>query len=119
MKISYKDLSDDLNIVMEAQKSDPLEKYSVDIEGTMKTLPAMRVLNIIDGTQSFEERAQFVKELLIGCKVTVYKEDKKTVEVGVTQGMEWWAVEQFNQDPLALRYLITAIYTRFLKKYVA
>ena len=46
-------------------------------------------------------------------------EDKKTVEVGVTQGLEWWAVEQFNQDPLALRYLITAIYTRFLKKYVA
>ena len=31
MKISYKDLSDDLNTVLEAQKSDPLEKYSVDI----------------------------------------------------------------------------------------
>lgn len=119
MKITYKDLSEDLNAVLEAQKKDPLEKYSVDIEGELKAPPALKVLSIMDSANSFEERAQFVKELLQGCRVTVYKEGKKSFDVGITQGVEWWAVDGFNADPLALRYLITSVYTKFLKKYVA
>ena len=118
-KIGYKDLTEDLTKVAEAQKKDPLEKYSIDIEGTMKNPPAMKVLNVLDGSESFEDRAQFVKELLNGCKVTVYKNDKKIAEIGVTQGMEWWSVDELNADPLAFRYIVIAVYTRFLKKYVA
>ena len=41
MKITYKDLTDDLNAVLEAQKKDPLERYSVDIEGNMKTMSTL------------------------------------------------------------------------------
>ena len=119
MKITYKDLQEDLEAVAKAQEKDPFERYSLDIEGTMKTLPAMKVLSVIEGVQSFEERAQFVKEVLLGCRVTIYKDDKKSVEVGVTQGMEWWSVSEFNQDPFALRFLVMSVYTKFLKKYVA
>lgn len=119
MKYSYKDLEEDLDVVLKAKEKDPLEKYSLELEGTMNTLSPMKVLDAIDGFQSFEERAQFVKELLEGCKVTVYKEDKKIVDVGVTKGMQWWAIEQFNQYPLALRCIVTSVYTMFLKKYVA
>lgn len=119
MKITYKDLKDDLEAVVKAQEKDPLERYSIDIEGTMKTMPATKVLSIIDNAGSFEERAQFVKELLQGCKVSIYKDDKKTFDVAINAGIEWWAVDGFNQDPMALRYLVTVIYTRFLKKYTA
>lgn len=119
MKITYKELIDDLNAVEEAQKKDPLSRYSVEIEGNMKTCSAMRVLNVIEGLESFEERAQFVKELLQGCKVVLFKDDKKLFELGITGGVEWWAVEEFNKDPLALRYLVTVVYTKFLKKYMA
>lgn len=119
MKITYKEMNEDLDIVLEAQKKDPLEKYSVEIEGELKTPTALRVLSIMDGAKSFEERAQFVKELLQGCQVTIFKNDKKEFSLGVTQGVEWWAVSGFNADPLALRYLVTSVYTKFLKKYIA
>lgn len=119
MKYTYKDLTDDLNAVVEAQKKDPLERYSVDIEGNMKSMPATKVLNIIDNAVNFEERAQFVKELLQGCRVTIYKDEKKTFDVAINNGVEWWAIDGFNEDPMALRYLVTVVYTRFLKKYTA
>ena len=119
MKLTYKDLTDDLAEVVKAQEKDPLERYSVDIEGNMKTMPAVKVLNVIDQAGTFEERAQFVKELLKGCKVSVYKDDKKTFDVAINNGVEWWAIDGFNADPMALRYLVTAVYTRFLKKYTA
>ena len=119
MKLTYKDLTDDLTKVAEAQTKDPMEKYGVEIDGNLKNLSCLRVLDAIDNTNTFEERAQFVKELLNGCKVTVYKEDKKLFEVGVTPGMEWWSVDGFNADPMALRYLVISVYTRFLKKYTA
>lgn len=119
MKITYKDLTEDLNAVVKAQEKDPLERYSVDIEGNMKSIPAIKVLSIIDNASSFEDRAQFVKELLTGCKVTVYKDDVKLFEVGITNGVEWWSIDGFNKEPYSLRYLVTSVYTRFLKKYMA
>lgn len=119
MKITYKDLSEDLDAVLEAQKKDPLERYSIEIEGELKAPPAMRVLTIMDSANTFEERAQFVKELLQGCHVTIFKDGKKAFDIGLTQGVEWWAIDGFNADPLALRYLVTSVYTKFLKKYVA
>lgn len=119
MKITYKELTEDLEAVVKAQEKDPLERYSVDIEGNMKTMPATKVLSIIDNASSFEDRAQFVKELLQGCKVSIYKDDKKTFDVAINNGVEWWAIDGFNADPMALRYLVTVVYTKFLKKYTA
>lgn len=119
MKITYKDLTDDLAEVVKAQEKDPLERYSVDIEGNMKSMPATKVLSVIDSASSFEERAQVVKELLQGCKVTIYKDDKVSFDVAINNGVEWWAIDGFNADPMALRYLVTVVYTRFLKKYTA
>lgn len=119
MKLTYKDLTEDLEAVVKAQEKDPLERYSVDIEGNMKSMPAIKVLSVIDNASSFEERAQFVKELLQGCRITIYKDEKKTFDVAINNGVEWWAIEGFNADPMALRYLVTVVYTRFLKKYTA
>lgn len=119
MKITYKDLTEDLDAVVKAQEKDPLERYYVEIEGNMKSMPATKVLSVIDNASNFEERAQFVKELLQGCKVSIYKDDKKTFDVAINNGVEWWAIDGFNADPMALRYLVTVVYTRFLKKYTA
>lgn len=119
MKVSYKELQSDLEAVLKAQEKDPLSRYSVDIEGELKTPPALKVLSVIESAKTFEERAQFVKELLGGCRVTIYKDDKKSFDVGITQGVEWWAIDGFNQDPMALRFLVTTVFTKFLKKYVA
>ena len=119
MKLTYKDLTEDLEAVVKAQEKDPLERYSVDIEGNMKTMPATKVLSVIEKASDFDERAQFVKELLQGCKVSIYKDEKKTFDVAINNGVEWWAIDGFNQDPMALRYLVTVVYTRFLKKYTA
>lgn len=119
MRITYKEMSSDIDEVIEAQKKDPLERYEIDIEGEMRNPPAMRVLEMMDSQRSFEARAQFVKELLSGCRVTVYKDGKKTATVGITPGVEWWAIDELNADPLALRYIVTSVYTKFLKKFVA
>ena len=119
MKITYEDLKQDLDAVVKAQEKDPLERYSVDIEGNMKSMPATKVLSVIDNASTFEDRAQFVKELLQGCKISIYKDDKKTFDVAINNGVEWWAIDGFNADPMALRYVVTVVYTRFLKKYTA
>lgn len=119
MKITYEELTQDLADVVKAQEKDPLERYSVEIEGNMKTMPATKVLSVIDNAVNFENRAQFVKELLQGCKVSIYKDDKKTFDVAINNGIEWWAIDGFNADPMALRYLVTVVYTKFLKKYTA
>lgn len=119
MKLTYKDLTDDLEKVAEAQTKDPMEKYSVDIEGNLKSLNCLATLDAIDHSSTFEDRAQIVKELLSGCRVTVYKDNKELFKFSVSQGMEWWSVDGFNADPLALRYLVLSVYTRFLKKYTA
>ena len=119
MKVSYKELQSDLEAVLKAQEKDPLSRYSVDIEGELKTPPALKVLSVIESAKTFEERAQFVKELLGGCRITIYKDDKKSFDVGITQGVEWWAIDGFNKDPMALRFLVTTVFTKFLKKYVA
>ena len=119
MKITYEDLKQDLDAVVKAQEKDPLERYSVDIEGNMKSMPATKVLSVIDNASTFEDRAQFVKELLQGCKISIYKDDKKTFDVAINNGVEWWAIYGFNADPMALRYVVTVVYTRFLKKYTA
>lgn len=119
MKVSYKEMMNDLDVVLKAQDKDPMSRYSVDIEGELKTPPALKVLSVIDSKITFEEKAQFVKELLGGCRVTIYKDDKKSFDVGITQGVEWWAIDGFNQDPMALRFLIVSVFTKFLKKYMA
>lgn len=119
MKITYKELTEDLDAVIKAQEKDPLERYSVDIDGNMKSIPAIRILSIIDKTGTFEERAQVVKELLQGCRITIYKDDTKVLSTTITTGVEWWAIDEFNKDPFALRYLVTVVYTKFLKKYTA
>ena len=109
----------DCEAFFSAEEKDPLSQYSVDIGGEVKTPPALKVLSVIESANTFEERAQFVKELLGGCRVTIYKDDKKSFDVGITQGVEWWAIDGFNQDPMALRFLVTTVFTKFLKKYVA
>lgn len=119
MKITYKDMDEDLDVIAKAQSKDPLEKYSVDIDGEFKTPSALQVLDVIESTKTFGERAQFVKELLLGCKVTIYKNEKKQFDVGITKGVEWWAIDGFNADPMALKYLVVSVYAKFLKKYVA
>lgn len=119
MKISYKDLTEDFKAVDEAFGGDPLSKYAVEIEGELKTPNALRVLSVVNEANSFEQRAQFVKELLTGCHITVYKHDKKLFDLGVTTGTEWWAVDAFNKEPYALKYVVTSVYTRFLKNFVA
>lgn len=119
MKITYKDLVDDLTEVKEKQKRDPLERYSVDIDGVLKIPSAMQTLEALETSDDFKQRAQFVKTLLTGCHITIYKDDKKLFDVGMTSGVEWWAIDGFNQDPFALRYLVTSVYARFLKNFAA
>ena len=46
MKITYKDLTDDLAEVVKAQEKDPLERYYVEIEGNMKSMPATNTFSI-------------------------------------------------------------------------
>ena len=116
MKISYKDYESDIDAI-NSSKTNPIERYSIDIEGEQKKPSAMNVLDILDRETSFEERAEFVKNLLLGCRVTVYKDSKKLFEVGVTPGMQWWAVKEFEDEPFALKYIINAVYARFLKNY--
>lgn len=119
MKITYKDLNEDLDAVVEARKKDPLEKYEMEIEGEMKTPVAMKVLDMMDSPRNFETRAQFVKDLLTGCRVTIIKDGKMAFTFAITPGVEWWSINELNEDPMALRYVVTCVYTRFLKKYIA
>lgn len=118
-RITYKEMSEDLDAVIEAKKRDPLEKYELEIEGNIKTPVAMRVLEMMDEKRDFQVRAQFVKELLSGCRITVYKNGSKSFTTAITPAVEWWAIDEFNNDPMALRYVVTCVYTKFLKKFTA
>lgn len=116
MKITYKDYESDIDAINNSKVS-PIERYSIDIDGEQKKPSAMSVLDILDRETTFEDRAEFVKTLLLGCKVTVYEDNKKLFELGVTPGMQWWAVKEFEEKPFALKYIINAVYARFLKNY--
>ena len=114
MKISYKDYNEDLRVIYDSNEN-RMEKYSLDIDGEIKKPSAMKVLDILDKETTFEERAAFVNDMLLGCNITINENGKKLFEVGVTPGMQWWAVNDFNERPFALKYVINAVYARFLK----
>jgi hypothetical protein len=76
MKITYKDYESDIDAINNS-KGSPIERYSIDIDGEQKRPGAMSVLDILDKETTFEERAEFVKTLLLGCRVTVYEDGKK------------------------------------------
>ena len=116
MKITYKEYEADIDAINNSTTS-PITRYSIDIDGEQKKPSAMSVLDILDKETTFEERAEFVKTLLLGCRVTVYEDNRKLFEVGVTPGMQWWAVKEFEEKPFALKYIINAVYARFLKNY--
>ena len=96
MKITYKDYEADIDAINNS-KITTIERYSIDIDGEQKKPSAMSVLDILDRETTFEERAEFVKTLLLGCRVTIYEDGKKLFEVGVTPGMQWWAVKEFEE----------------------
>ena len=96
MKITYKDYEEDIDAINNS-KTSPISRYSIDIDGEQKKPGAMSVLDILDKETTFEERAEFVKTLLLGCRVTVYEDGKKLFEIGVTPGMQWWAVKEFEE----------------------
>ena len=118
MEISYKDYNEDLDVINNVEVS-PMEKYSIEIDGEIKKPGALKVLDILDKDTSFEEKAEFVKEMLLGCKVTVKENGKKLFDVCFTPGMQWWAVRDFDERPFALKYVISVVYTRFLKNCIA
>ena len=116
MKITYKDYEADIDAINNSQTT-PISRYSIDIEGEQKRPSCMSVLDILDRETNFEERAEFVKTLLLGCRVTVFEDGKKLFDIGVTPGMQWWAVKEFEAKPFALKYIVNAVYARFLKNY--
>lgn len=116
MKITYKDYSEDLKTINENVQN-PMEKYSLEIEGELKKPGAMKVIDMLDREVTFEERAEFVKDLLNGCKLTINENGKKSFEVGITSGIQWWAIAEFEEKPFALKYVVNSVYARFLKNY--
>ena len=84
MEISYKDYNEDLDVINNVEVS-PMEKYSIEIDGEIKKPGALKVLDILDKDTSFEEKAEFVKEMLLGCKVTVKENGKKLFSVGCSK----------------------------------
>lgn len=102
--ITYDEFVKDLKTISEAQKKDPMEKYSIEISGGLKNVGALRVLEVIDEDSTFEIRAQFVKELLMGNNVQIYKNNEKIINIGVTPGLEWWAVDELNKEPYAFKF---------------
>ena len=63
MKISYKEYEADID-ALNSSKTNPIERYSIEIDGEQKKPSAMSVLDILDRETTFEERAEFVKTLL-------------------------------------------------------
>lgn len=116
MKITYKDYSEDLKSINENTEN-PMEKYSLDIDGELKKPGALKVIDMLDREVTFEERAEFVREMLLGCKITVNENGKKIFELAVTPGVQWWAVQEFEDRPFALKYVVNSVYARFLKNF--
>ena len=80
MKITYKDYSEDLKSINESV-ANPMEKYSLEIEGELKKPGALKVIDMLDREVTFEERAAFVKDLLEGCKIIINENGKKLFEI--------------------------------------
>lgn len=116
MKITYKDYNEDLKSINESV-ANPMEKYSLEIEGELKKPGALKVIDMLDREVTFEERAAFVKDLLEGCKITINENGKKLFEIGITPGLQWWAVNEFEERPFALKYVVNSVYARFLKNF--
>lgn len=118
MEISYKDYNEDLDVINSVKVS-PMAKYSIEIDGEIKKPGCLKILDILDKDNTFEEKAEIVKEMLLGCKVTVKENGKKLFDIGVTPGMQWWAVKDFDERPFALKYIVDVVYTRLLKNCIA
>ena len=116
MKITYKDYNEDLKSINESV-ANPMEKYSLEIEGELKKPGALKVIDMLDREVTFEERAAFVKDLLEGCKIIINENGKKIFEIGITSGLQWWAVNEFEERPFALKYVVNSVYARFLKNF--
>lgn len=114
MTIGYNDLVDSFNTFVEGRNA--VDGYSVDIQGELAHVSALDALDVLDNTAGIRQRAEFCRKLLKGCTVTVKFKGALVASFTVTEGFQWFAVPELDAQPYALKFVISAVYSQFLKR---
>lgn len=92
-----------------------MNDYTVSLSQDIARIGALETIEMIDSAPSFKDKAAFCKKLLLNAHVVVKCKDKIVAQFTMLPQMEWFAVPEFAAEPYALKFLITAVYGRFLK----
>lgn len=93
------------------------DDYEVELKAPLNNVTAIDALDALEHTETAQEKAEFVRKLLKGNTVTITLYGEVVANFIVNDGFQWFACDELNKNPSALRFLIGAVYGEFLKNF--
>lgn len=113
MTITYDEAVADYISYAENKKQE--NQYTLDLSKPLTPPSAIRSADMLDPRVTFAEKAEFVEELLKGNRLIVKRGDTVICDVLLTEGVTFDTLPAFRQTPSALRFVVTAVFGKFLK----
>ena len=117
MNITYEEALANARSYIERKSNE--RKYSLNLSKGIVPPPAYESAEMLEGDHSFREKMYFVQSLLFDNTVTVYygegEEKTEVCSFLVTKDLDLGTIDEFRNTPSALRFLVNAVYSIFLK----
>jgi hypothetical protein len=93
--------------------------YVLDIKGGLNSLEPLFAVRMLKNNLSFEEKTELCKKAIAKKQVSITLFGESVVEFSLpTPEAEFFAYDAFTRQPTALKFLISAVYSEFLKNSV-
>ena len=113
MEISYDEALDNARAYVENKKNE--RDYSLDIKNPITPPSAYESAEMLEGEHSFREKMYFVQSMLFDNVVTIKYKDEPYCILNIDKHLDLGAVKELRDTPSALRFLVNAVYSLFLK----
>lgn len=113
MEISYEDALSNARAYVENKKNE--RDYSLEIAKPINPPMAYESAEMLEGEHSFREKMYFVQSMLFENTVTIKYKGEPQVVINIDKNTDLGMVDELRNTPSALRFLVNAVYSMFLK----
>lgn len=89
--------------------------FSLHIEKPINPPLAYESAEMLEGEHTFREKMYFVQSLLFDNSITITHKGNELLSLSITNQTDLGMVDEFRNTPSALRFLVNAVYSIFLK----
>ena len=113
MEIKYEDAMSNINYYLEHKKDE--HDFSLEWNKGLNPPPAYESAEMLEGEHSFREKMYFIQSLLFENTVTIKYKGEPFCVLNITKELDLGMVKELRGTPSALRFLVNAVYSIFLK----